>query len=159
MPAHGSINNYADVIETCQSIVDLDCILGIKAFDLAAVLQKGESFLDINSEHMHDASVTSVGIEVQGSLDLTMLNSWLTRLLQEKGVDIFRSKGVLNIACSDARYVFQGVHMLMGISSSDDGAGRGWKVGERRTNRLIFIGRNLNRAELEAKFRRCVASI
>ena len=74
---------------------------------------------------MHDASVTSVGIEVQGSLDLTRLNSWLTRLLQEKGVDIFRSKGVLNIACSDARYVFQGVHMLMGISSSADGVGRG----------------------------------
>ena len=101
---------------------------------------KSESFLDINSEHMHDASVTSVGIEVQGSLDLTMLNSWLTRLLQEKGVDIFRSKGVLNIACSDDRYVFQGVHMLTGISSSADGVGRGWKEGEARTNRMIFIG-------------------
>jgi len=153
-----AINNIAEVIETQQSSVDLNRILGIKAFDLAAVLQKEESFLDTESEHMHDESVTSVGIEFEGCLDLTKLNAWLVRLLQEKGVDIFRSKGVLNIAGSDARYVFQGVHMLMGISSSDDGIGRGWKESEKRTNRLVFIGRNLNREEIMAKFKTCVVT-
>jgi len=29
------------------------------------------------------------------------LNEWLSTLLQEKGADIYRSKGILNIAGSD----------------------------------------------------------
>jgi G3E family GTPase len=132
-------------------------ILGCKAFDLSRVLQVEEDFLDTEGEHMHDDSVTSVGIEFDGALDLALLNAWLVKMLRENGVDLFRSKGVLNVAGSDARYIFQGVHMLMGISSSDDGVGRGWKEGEKRTNRLIFIGRNLNREEIISKFQACVA--
>ena len=106
---------------------------------------------------MHDDSVTSVGIEFEGALDLGKLNAWLTALLRDRGVDIFRSKGVLHVSGSDARFIFQGVHMLMGISSSEDGVGRGWKEGEKRSNRLIFIGRNLVRAEIMEEFSKCIA--
>lgn len=67
-------------------------------------------------------------------------------LLAERGTDIFRSKGVLAIAGMDQEYVFQGVHMLM-----DGDTGRPW--GDRdRVNRLVFIGRNLDRAALETGF-------
>jgi len=152
-----SINKFAEVIETDHSRCDLDRILGVKAFDLNRVLQVEEDFLDTSAEHMHDDSVTSVGIEFEGAMDLQKLDNWLTALLRDKGVDIFRSKGVLNVHGSDARYIFQGVHMLMGISSSADGVGRNWKEDEVRNNRLIFIGRNLDRAELEAGFGKCIA--
>lgn len=152
-----AINEFVDIIETQHSEVDLTSVLGIKAFDLAKVLQKEEGFLDTEAEHEHDNSVASVGIEFDGALDLVKLNSWLTILLRDEGVNIFRSKGVLNIAGTDARYVFQGVHMLMSISSSADGIGRPWKKGERRSNRLIFIGRDLNREAITAKFKACVA--
>jgi len=151
------INEFVEVIETKYSEVDVKSVLGIKAFDLAKVLQKEEDFLDTDAEHEHDQSVTSVGIEFEGSLDLSKLNSWLTILLRDNGVNIFRSKGVLNIAGTDARYVFQGVHMLMSISSSADGVGRPWKEGEKRANRLIFIGRELDRAAITAKFEACIA--
>ena len=73
-----------------------------------------------------------------------------------RGTDIFRSKGVLNVSGSDSRHVFQGVHMLMGISSSEDGVGRGWKEGEERESRVVFIGRNLNREELVEGFEACL---
>jgi len=152
-----SINKVAEVIETNHSNVDLDRILGVKAFDLQRVLQVEEDFLNTEGEHMHDESVSSVGIEFDGELDLEKLDTWLTTLLREKGVHLFRCKGVLNVHGSDARYIFQGVHMLMGISSSDDGIGRAWKEGEARTNRLIFIGRNLDREELNAEFQNCIA--
>ena len=33
-------------------------------------------------------------------------------LLRRRGTDIFRTKGVLNLAGNDKRFVFQGVHML-----------------------------------------------
>mmetsp|Transcript_59682 Transcript_59682/g.69757 ORF Transcript_59682/g.69757 Transcript_59682/m.69757 type:complete len:354 (-) Transcript_59682:66-1127(-) len=151
------INKFADIIETQHSEVDLKRILGVKAFDLSRVLQVEEDFLDTEGEHMHDNSVSSVGIEFDGGLDLTMLNAWLSKMLRENGVDLFRSKGVLNVAGSDARYIFQGVHMLMGISSSADGIGRPWKEDEIRKNRLVFIGRNLDREAITRNFKACIA--
>lgn len=151
------VNKFVDIIETQQSkVTNLNQILNIKAFDLDKVLQKEEDFLDINAEHEHDESVTSVGIEFDGALNLMKLNTWLTILLRDNGVNIFRSKGILNIDGSDARYVFQGVHMLMSISSSDEGVGRSWKDNEKRTNRLIFIGRDLNRNDITSKFKECL---
>lgn len=152
------INQFCDIIETTQSAVDLNAILGVKSFDLNRVLQFDEEFLNTEGEHTHDDAITSVGINFDGALDLGRLNAWLSQLLQQKGVDIFRSKGVLSIAGSEARYVFQGVHMLMGFSSSDDGVGRPWRADEKRENRLIFIGRKLDRADLTQNFIACLAS-
>lgn len=153
------INEFCEIFETEHSKVNsLADILNIGAFDLAQVLQKEEDFLNIDGEHEHDATVSSVGIEFEGKLDLNRLNTWLTVLLRDHGVDIFRSKGILSIEGSDARFVFQGVHMLMSISSSDDGVGRPWKEGEVRTNRLVFIGRNLDRGKLNERFQECVVA-
>jgi len=151
------VNEFCEIFETQHSKVNaLSDILNVRAFDLNRVLQKEEDFLDTDGDHQHDTSVSSVGIEFEGSLDLNKLNTWLTVLLRDNGVNIFRSKGILNIAGSNARFVFQGVHMLMSISSSDEGVGRPWKEGEPRTNKLIFIGRDLDRATISAKFQECL---
>ena len=61
-------------------------------------------------------------------------------------------KGILNFKGTDKRFVFQGVHMLF-----DGKQDREWKPGENRSSQLIFIGRNLNRQELEEGFRSCLA--
>jgi G3E family GTPase len=60
-------------------------------------------------------------------------------------------KGVLSIRGEDRRFVFQGVHMLF-----DGRPDREWGH-ELRHNALIFIGRNLNRAQLNEDFRACLA--
>ena len=104
---------------------------------------------DFSAAHSHDDSVTSVAIEFGGAVDGDKVNSWLSRLLQTKGADIFRMKGLLNIHGEDERFVFQGVHMLF------DGRANGSWNGTARSNRLVFIGRNLDRAELERSFRAC----
>ncbi len=101
--------------------------------------------------HTHDDSIGSVGIELEGELDAKRVNAWLSALLRERGNDIFRSKGVLNFADSDRRYVFQGVHML-----HDGIEDRRWHPGEARVNRLVFIGRNLDRRALQEGFRACL---
>mmetsp|Transcript_4574 Transcript_4574/g.15771 ORF Transcript_4574/g.15771 Transcript_4574/m.15771 type:complete len:336 (+) Transcript_4574:54-1061(+) len=151
------INKYAAVIDTQFSRAPLDEVLGIGAFDLGRVLEMDDAFLDVDGEHQHDSTVSSVGFEREGELDLAKLNDWLSRLLREKGVDIFRSKGVLAVAGSPDRHVFQGVHMLLSMGSSADGIGRPWAEAEKRTNRVVFIGRNLDRAQLEASFAECLA--
>ena len=49
------------------------------------------------------------------------------------------------------RFVFQGVHMLM-----DGRPDRAWGT-DPRDNTLIFIGRNLDRDELNEGFKACLA--
>ena len=145
------VNPLAPIIRTQHGKVNLDAILDVGAFSLDRVLADDPEFLDPDAEHQHDLTVTSVGIEVEGDLDLERLNDWLGNLLQTKGTDIFRSKGILSIAGMEERYVFQGVHMLL------DGQPNGTWGEEERRNRLVFIGRNLDRESLEKSFRSCLA--
>ena len=100
---------------------------------------------------MHDDSVTSVGIKVGGELNLEKLNGWLSTLLKNKGQDIFRSKGILAIDGAPRRYVYQGVHMMM-----DSDWGTPWKDGEKRSSKLVFIGRNLDGDNLQRGFEECL---
>lgn len=53
--------------------------------------------------------------------------------------------------------MFQGVHMLLQFSSSAEGNGRKWQPGEKRVNKIVFIGKNLNREELYTGFTACLA--
>ncbi|MFV0309003.1 MAG: CobW family GTP-binding protein [Desertimonas sp.] len=147
------VNALAPIVRTAHGKVDLDRILDVGAFDLDRVLVEDPGFLDEDAEHQHDLTVGSVGLDVDGDVDVNRLNEWLGTLLREKGVDIFRSKGILSIAGWDERYVFQGVHML-----TDGRADRPWGPSERRCSRLVFIGRNLDRDELETSFRRCLVA-
>lgn len=156
------INASAEIIETTKSEVNWNKILKIGAFELQRVLDVEPEFLEQDpTEHEHDSTVTSVGIEQEGECDIVKLDAWLSTLLRDKGADIFRSKGVLAIKGSPHRHVFQAVHMLMQLGSSiegDDGSShlKPWAKDEKRVCKLIFIGRNLNRAELEASFAECL---
>jgi G3E family GTPase len=57
---------------------------------------------------------------------------------------------VLSIKGESQRFVFQGVHMLFDAKQD-----RPWDT-EQRRNSLIFIGRNLNRRQLNEGFRACL---
>lgn len=145
-----SVNAGASLVRTQMSKVDLDWVLNARAFELSRVLEVDPQFLE-ESEHVHDQSITSVGIEVDGPVDLDKINDWLGWLLREKGTEIFRMKGILNINGSENRFVFQGVHMLF-----DGQPDRAWRADETRVNKMIFIGRNLDRDELNSRFRACL---
>jgi G3E family GTPase len=102
--------------------------------------------------HEHDETVTSVGIEDSRALDPKRLNEWLSMLLQTRGADIFRMKGILNLQGSPKRFVFQGVHMLF-----EGHPDRAWGSNETPKSQLVFIGRHLDRESLKAGFLRCIA--
>jgi G3E family GTPase len=101
--------------------------------------------------HSHDDQVTSVGIHLDGEIDGERLNQWMSELLREKGTDIFRMKGIVNIQGAAGRFVFQGVHMLF-----DGREDRPWGE-EPRASDLVFIGRNLDREALTRGFEGCRA--
>ena len=103
------------------------------------------------ASHHHDQEVSSIGISDPRPLDARKVNDWLSYLLQSRGEDILRMKGVLNIRGEKRRYVFHGVHMMF-----DGRPDRPWGDAE-RVNNLVFIGRKLDRNELEAGFASCIA--
>ena len=145
------INPSVSTIRCVNAEVPIDRVLGIGAFSLEKVMEMEPEFLNPDEEHVHDERITSVGINEPGDLDMDKLNGWMGTLLREKGVDIYRMKGVLAIAGQEQRYVFQGIHMLM------DGQPMSEWGDEPRSNRLVFIGKNLNRDELTASFKECLA--
>jgi len=100
--------------------------------------------------HEHEAGVGSVGIRIDGVVDPSLFSGWMSAVLSTQGNDIFRSKGILNVAGRDRRYVFQGVHMVM-----DGREDAPWGAAE-RTNTLVFIGRNLDREKLNDGFKACL---
>ena len=145
------MNAMAKIYRTRNSELEMDALLGVKAFDLDRALEVDPDFLGEDA-HEHDESVYSIALVEKGELDGVKLNQWLGNLLQTKGPDIFRMKGILNIAGEDERFVFQGVHMLL-----DGKPDRLWKEGEQRKNELVFIGRNLDETQLKKDFIACMA--
>ncbi len=145
------MNAMAKIYRTRNSELEMDALLGVKAFDLDRALEVDPDFLGEDA-HEHDESVYSIALVEKGELDGVKLNQWLGNLLQTKGPDIFRMKGILNIAGEDERFVFQGVHMLL-----DGKPDRLWKEGEQRKNELVFIGRNLDETQLKKDFLACMA--
>jgi G3E family GTPase len=107
---------------------------------------------DYHAAHEHTEGVSSVGISQKGELDGKRLNAWIGELLKTKGNDIYRMKGVLSVKGSAKRLVFQGIHMLFDAKFDRD-----WGA-DKRTNTLVFIGKNLDRAALTAGFEACLSA-
>ena len=129
--------------------VSADQVLNIKAFDLEKTLEMDPEFLNTEGEHEHDATVTSVGITVDGEVDLGKFNAWLEPIVTEKGVDIYRMKGVIAIYGDPNKYVYHAVHMIFSGAYTDP-----WGD-EERCCKLMFIGKNLDKEELERGFEAC----
>merc|ERR1719440_627873 len=145
-------NEKVAVKRTTNSEVEMNFVLGIHGFSLDKIMEMDDAFLSEAGEHQHDSRVSSVGIDVAGEVVQQKLNGWISWLLKEKGVDLFRSKGVLAVKGMKEKFVFQAIHML--FANSQEGS---WAPGEEKRCKMVFIGKNLNREELETGFKKCLA--
>ncbi len=150
-----SINRFAPMYHTENSIIDPENLINIGSFDLEKTLEMDPEFLDTESEHEHDDRVTSTSSKFEGALNVNKLERWIGEIMQSKGEDLFRYKGVLAVKGMDKKFVFQGVHMLFGGGFSSEVAP--WKEGETRECRFVFIGRNLDHEELQKGLMDCKA--
>ena len=151
----GALNSQAKVIETQNSAAPLDALLDRAAFDLNRLLEIEPGFLEEDPEdHEHDDTVGSVSLSLDAPLDARAFSEWMRALIRDHGPSIFRSKGILSFADAPKRYVFQGVHMVM-----DSQWGAEWTPGEKRSSRLVFIGRDLDPSMLRDGFNACRAKV
>jgi len=146
------INASVEVIETTFSKIDIEKIMGIRAFDLSTVLEVEPDFLK-NTEHQHDKSVSSFGMEFIGDLHRFKLDRWIDELLINKGNDLFRYKGILSVKGENRKYIFQGIHMLF-----MDTPGTKWSKEQERINKICFIGRNLDKKILREGINSCIVT-
>ncbi|KAF9611651.1 hypothetical protein IFM89_034122 [Coptis chinensis] len=176
------INGMAHIKEAKFGAVDLDFVLGVGGYDLdrlaefpALWTESSLKFMwmETNStrlgmiitnttihmiltdhhkhDHSYDSAVSSVSIVCEGALDLEEVDDWLYRVIEEKGEDLYRMKGILSLNDYDERYVFQGVQ-----STLDGCPGKTWGPDEKRVNKLVFIGRNLDETALKKGLKGCL---
>lgn len=146
-----SINASAPIVRVEQSKVSVDNVLNLRAFDLQKTLDMDPEFLNTDNEHEHDHTVSSVGIVDKRPLDLDALMRWVHYLLVNKGTDMYRMKGVLNVADADERYMFQTVHMIFNGNFDVP-----WEPNEERESKFVFIGKNIDHEELREGFLSCI---
>ncbi|MBV9735064.1 MAG: GTP-binding protein [Acidisphaera sp.] len=144
-----AINRFAEIHRTQRAGLPIADVLDRGAFDLDRVLQRAPDFLT-DDTHEHNDDVASVSFEAGRPIDPEKFNLWIGALLAEKGQDLLRTKGILHFKGEDRRFAFQAVHMI----ADGDHIGP-WKQGEKRTSRIVFIGRNLNRPLLRRGFEAC----
>jgi G3E family GTPase len=88
--------------------------------------------------HHHDDDVKSFVFRSDRAFDPARLEDFLGAIVNIYGPRMLRYKGVLNMAGTDRKVIFQGVHQLMG---SD--LGPRWGDGEKRASKMVFIGIDL----------------
>jgi len=144
-----AINKFAKIFPATRSDVPVTDILDIGAFDLSRILDFDPDFLEVD-DHGHSEGVNSVSLQVSRPIDAHKFQQWIGTLLQEKGQDLLRTKGILAYPNEDRRFAFQAVHMI----ADGDFVGA-WPAGATRNSRLVFIGRDLNRPQLRRGFEAC----
>ncbi|KAL6578684.1 hypothetical protein OROMI_008900 [Orobanche minor] len=160
------INVMAPIKLANYGVVDMDFVLGVGGYDLGRIeseVKSDDSHCSHNHgtgnehhkghhhDHVHDSAVSSVSIVSEGTLDLDFFDDWLERLIEEKGDDLYRMKGILSVSDSEQRYVFQAVHAIF-----DGCPGKEWGPDEKRINKLVFIGRNMDEIALRKGFKGCL---
>jgi G3E family GTPase len=162
------LNATAEIVESSYAQIDLRRILGVGANEFAQQLaqveeahahehehehqhEHDEHAHEHHDDHRHDDSVSSVGIEVDMDIDLDALQTWLDELRSADVANLFRMKGIFAVRGQSCRYVLQGVHGIIELK-----AAQAWGS-EPRSSRIVFIGRELDRASLRERFHACLA--
>ncbi|XP_021550141.1 COBW domain-containing protein 3 isoform X2 [Neomonachus schauinslandi] len=133
-----SINGLGKILETQRSS-----------------LQKKLQHVPTTQPHL-DQSIITVTFEVRGNAKEESLNVFIQNLLWEKNVrnkdddymEVIRLKGLVSIKDKPKQVIVQGVHELYDLEETP----LSWNDDTERTNRLVLIGRNLDKEILTQLF-------
>jgi len=142
-----NLNGAARICQTRNSDVDIATVLDLRSLDVEVRAEKHDH------NHRHTEDIETVAVTTPGDLDGLKLSHWFRELLAEFGERIMRMKGILNLRKDPDQFVFQGVHMLF-----EGRPGRAWADDEERLNRLVFIGRNLDKKKITQGFMNCITT-
>jgi G3E family GTPase len=181
------LNPLAPIHRAQRANVPLSAILGRGGFDLERIVSIEPEFLNpahgeaghVHDEHcdhdhghdhhghghghghdhgsakpsdIHDDDIRGISLRLDRPVDGGKITRWLNDVLAAQGPDILRAKGIIDVAGDERRLVFQAVHMIL-----EGDFQRPWTDTDARHSRLVFIGRDLDEAQLRAGFEACAA--
>ncbi|MFX1765040.1 GTP-binding protein [Paraburkholderia sp. A1RI-2L] len=163
------LNEGAQILRSNYAQVDLTKILGIGGFTPGctslddhdhehddhdhvcdASCDHAHDHHDADHGHRHDPSVNSVSLVFDRPFDRERLESGLRALLAVQGDDMFRMKGIFEIAGDSRRHIVQAVHRQLDLHAAE-----AW-ANEARESKIVFIGRNLDRNRLRVMLDLCM---
>ncbi|MFJ4192566.1 CobW family GTP-binding protein [Pseudomonas sp. NPDC089534] len=145
--------------------VDLQDFFDVRGFSLDGILDIAPSFLSATehhcpADHVHDGhcshhahdEVTSFVFRSAKAFDPEPLQRFLAQLVETHGPQLLRYKGILAVSGFDRKFIFQGVHQILGST-----IGPRWKPEEKVESRIVFIGTDLPRVQIDEGLRGCLA--
>jgi G3E family GTPase len=138
-----AINPEARIFRTQQSRLNLKELLDLNVFNLEQKQLVSPDFLDEMKESRH-SDITSFSFRFDQPFQVEVLETQLQELSET--AKVYRSKGILWIEGTPRRAVFHGVNNRFTIYWD-----RLWEKGEKRESQLVFIGKDLDRSEIERR--------
>ncbi|KAM5299421.1 zinc-regulated GTPase metalloprotein activator 1B isoform 4-T4 [Ctenodactylus gundi] len=129
-----SINGLGKILETQRSRVDLSNVLDLHAFDSLSGVSLQEKF------HLVPAA--------QPHLDQNLLWEKNVRNKDNHCMEVIRLKGLVSVKDNPQQMIIQGVHELYDLEETPVS----WDHDTERTNRLVLIGKNLDKDILKLLF-------
>ncbi|KMZ66853.1 Cobalamin synthesis protein P47K [Zostera marina] len=151
-----AINSLATIIHSDHCQVDLAVILDKNAYNAVNTehVVHFEKLLEDSksssaNQGCHNKNVRTVCLCKDQQVDVNMVRLWLEDILWEKqgDMDVYRCKGILNVLNSDKLHTLQAVREIYDIVPT-----REWNKDENRTNKIVFIGHNLDEKILNDTF-------
>lgn len=134
-----------------------ELLLGEDAFDegaRAAEIRNWLAAAEMEAPHdhahdvnRHDARIHAFTMSFAGSVDWNVFAVWFTLLLHSHGADILRVKGLLRVAGAAGPVVVNAVQHLVHPPAHLEAWPEEW-----RDSRLVFIVRDIARADVERSF-------
>ncbi|KAM9082054.1 zinc-regulated GTPase metalloprotein activator 1A isoform 2-T3 [Megaptera novaeangliae] len=130
-----STNGLGKILETQRSRVDLSSILDLHAFDSLSGISLQRKLQNVPTTQPHlDQSIVTVTFEVPGNAKEESLNVYI--------------QGLVSLRDKPQQVIVQGVHELYDLEETSVS----WEDDSKRTNRLVLIGRNLDKDILKQLF-------
>ncbi len=154
------INGTARLYTAANAVVPVAELFDLGGFDLARVEQgvAGCAHGTIPTqqeppaaEHQHEHEIETVALRTTAAYDFPRFRAWLEGFIDAHASALYRAKGIVSLGGVPEQMVFQGVHGRFRA-----GLGRPWGA-EPRESRMVFIGRDLDRAAIEDGLAACRA--
>jgi G3E family GTPase len=115
-------------------------LLNLKSFSIDKALKMDKDFLDegAHDAKKHDKRIGTFSFKMESEMTLESANGFLSKIVMEKGMNIYRMKGFLAIQGSKDKFVFHSVGMLFNCVPFTE-----WKEGEKKECVFVIIGKEL----------------
>jgi G3E family GTPase len=148
-----NLNPGAPIIVARHGEVDPESILHCGLFNPGSKVPDVAGWLNAEAHahhhHDHDERVTSFCLTFDRPLHWQGVGMWLEMLIQTRGRDLLRIKGILNLQGQERPVAINAVqhvlHPPVLLSA--------WPEGDPRTSRIVFITQDLPRAVIEEGMR------